>query len=848
MWHSDRQVSQRSGVPVRLGWAAIGSCLVVAGCGASPGAATTGSGEPVAQTKQALAGATDVSLQVLGKCLDVPGFNDTNGTDVQIYDCNGGTNQQWELWADGTVRPTFNTNKCLDLPGWETADGTPIQIYDCHGSSNQQWTLSSTGILQGYGGKCVDDPGFSTSNGTNLQYYDCNGGFSQVFTLAPPAGGPSQFWNLKAEEDNLGADEEMCLGIAGGVLGNGYPFDRPIIVWDCNGSPDQMWTRTFQSDRSGQSGVVDLVDSSLGLFEGESYYPVCLWNEDFGVKPSDGLAMTSEYCPDQGPYHGGFVFQYVQNDALGYPCYRLQDPQSGLYVGVANAQANPVQNGMPVIFWDRTPSDDQVWCDHSANTGFFTVTPDFVITNVIYAPPGKSSSMQYQSTTTVGSALTSTKSFQNSTDVTASVSVGPMAMSSLAGDSASVTVNHTFGDSDSKEVDLTTNWAQGNKKPGETNGIDHDWDEIWFVIHPIMNVSFTPGTAGAPDETNWKFSQGDGETTAVTGFAYAGELNGDIALSAQNQQLFSAFNITPDMYPGLLQADAFFHGISPTPGMDTDRFDYINEFPYQPPPSPLGPGQMASTQPYSVTQSTTTSDTMTSSYSDSVGVTVSGGFNVGVFRAQFTASNKWTWTHSSSNKESTGTGSMDTLTVGQPDFGYNGPGLLHVYEDRVFKTYAFTLDYAGAIPSTDDNSTFCEVGGVGMHCCPLGDAMVGVRLDQNVFKCAELQDASGPIVADNSTYRDVSLPNADGTSTTYNMHTCPFGYVMVGLHADLNILACQQIPPNALNDAITGERVDTGTQDDYPMHTCESAPRAYAMSGFDAANNLLTCATNPGLK
>ncbi len=844
MWHSDRQVSQRS--PARLGWAAIGQCLVVAGCGASPDAASTSSGEHVAQAKQALAGATDVSLQVLGKCLDVPAFNDTNGTDVQIYDCNGGTNQQWEFWSDGTVRPTFNTNKCLDLPGWETADGTPIQIYDCHGGTNQQWTLSSGGILQGYGGKCVDDPGFSTSNGTDLQYYDCNGGFNQVFTLAPPAGGPSTFLNLKAEEDNVGADQEMCLGIAGGVLGTGYPFDRPIIVWDCNGSPDQMWTRTFQSDRSGQSGVVDLVDSSLGLFEGEPDYPVCLWNEDFGVKPSDGLGLTTEYCPDQGPYQGGFVFKYVQNDAFGFPCFTLQEPQSGLYLGVANAQANPVQNGMSVIFWDRTPSDDQVWCDHSTNPGYFTAIPDFVITNVIYAPPGKSSVMQYSATTSVGSALTSTKSFQSSTDVTATASVGTMMSPGMG--SASLSYDHTFGDSDASEVDQTTTWSQGNKKPGETNGIDHDWDEIWFVVHPQLNVSFTPGFAGAPDATSWQFAQGDGETTAVTGFAYAGELNGDIPLSAQNQQLFSAFNITPDMYPSLLQADAFFQGIAPTPGMNTDRFDYINEFPYQPPPAPLGPGQMASTQPYTVTQSTSDSDTMTSSYSNSVGVSISGGVNDGLFKASLTVSNKWTWTHSSSTKESTGTGSMDALTVGQPDFGYNGPGLLHVYEDRVFKTYAFTLDYAGAIPFTDDGGYQCDVGGVGMHCCPPGNAMVGIRPDQNVFKCAQLQDASGPIVADFSTYRNVNLPNPDGTSTTYNMHTCPLGYVMVGLREDQNVLACQQIPPNAISDAITGEVVDTDTEDDYPMHACESTPRNYAMSGFDGANNLLTCATNPGLK
>ncbi len=855
MWHTNRQVAQCSRVPVRLGWMAFGSCLVVAGCGASPDAATTSGGEQVTQTRQAVAVATNVALQVLGKCVDVPGFNDTNGTDVQIYDCNGGTNQQWQFWSDGTVRPTFNTNKCLDLPGWQTANGTSIQIYDCHGSTNQKWTLSSAGILKGFGGKCVDDPGFSTTNGTNLQYYNCNGGFNQVFTLAPAAGGPSQFWNLKAEEENTGNDAMMCMGISGGVLGSGYPFDRNIIVWDCNNSPDQMWTRTFQSDRSGQSGVVDLVNSSLGLFEGEPDYPVCLWDEDIGIKlnPADaGLEMTTEYCPDQGPYQGGFVFKYVQTDGYGYPCYTIQAQQSGLYLGVANAQNNNVQNGMDVILWPQTPSDDQIWCDHSANTETFTLTPDFVVTNVVYAPPGKSSNMQYSNTTTVGSALTTSKSFQNSTDVSVSSSVGSMMTEFMA--SATFSYNHTFGDSETNEVDLTTTWTQGLKVNGEVNGINHDWDEIWFVVHPILNMTFTPAiVAGAPNSTSWQFGQGDGQTTDIPGFAYAGELNGDIPMNPQNQNLFAVANITPDKYAGILQADPFFQGVAPVPGMNTDRFDYITDVPYDPPLQPLMQGQMPSTQTYSVSQSTTTSDTTTSSYSNTVGFTISvnGGGTFGdaiPFRESLSGGSKWTWTHSTSKKDSSGSGSVDSLVVGQPDYGYSGPGNLHVFEDRIFKTYVFTLDYPGATPFTNDNGYQCEVGGVWMHCCPPGNAMVGVRLDQNVFKCAPLQDPSGPIVADSSTYRYVNKPNQDGTSTAYYMRACPLGSVMVGLQETMNVLACQKIPPNAISDAITGELVDTGTEDNYPMHVCESAPHAYAMSGIDPANNLLSCATNPGLK
>jgi len=836
MWHSNRQVSRRSGAAICLGWIAIGSGLAVAGCGGSTEATTTSDGDRVARTSEAVTGGSNQSLYVLGKCLDVPGFNDTNGTNVQIYDCNAGTNQQWQMWADGTVHPTFNTSKCLDLPGWDTENGTPIQIYDCTGGANQVWQLRSDGTLRGYGGKCVDDPGFSKSNGTNLQYYDCNGGTSQKFALAPPITASHVFWNLKAEEENTGADQAMCLGVSGGASATGELAEGTgLKVWNCNDALDQMWQNNIGAN-------VPLENVATGLYSTGS--PLCAWDLS-DSSHNTGNVMEIGDCTSSNARQQ-FTYQYIESDKFGYPCYLIQSAATGKYIGVANAQANPVQNGMDVKTWDRTPSDDQIWCDHSVTTDFFTMIPDFVISNVVYAPPGKSSSMQYQSTTTVGSTLSSTKSFQFSTDVTASASYGNMMSFGMAG--VSVTANHTFGDSDTSQVDLTTTWNQGKKKPGETNGIDHDWDEIWFVVHPVMNMSFTPGVGGAPNATNWQFGQGDGQTTDITGFAYAGELSGSIPMSAQNQQLFAAFNITPDMYPRILQADAFFQGIAPIPGVDTDRFDYIDEFPYQPPPSPLGPGQMPTTQPYSVTQSSTTSETKTSSYSTSVGFTITDSVNVGLFKASLSLSDKWTWSHSSSDKESSGTGSMDTLTVGQPDFGYSGPGFLHVYEDRIFKTYAFTLDYSGVVQSTNDSSYQCQAGGVWMHCCPPGNAMVGVRLDQNTFKCAPLQDPSGPIVADSSTYRDVSSVNADGSTTTYNMHTCPFGSVMVGLHADLNLLACQQIPANAISDAITGERADTGTEDSYPMHVCESTVHAYAMSGLDAANNILSCATNPGLK
>ena len=64
--------------------------------------------------------------------------------------------------APGTFKITFaaNPNKCLDHP-LSTADGTVMQVWDCNGGTNQNWTFSNAqngGIVvkNQYSGKCLD--------------------------------------------------------------------------------------------------------------------------------------------------------------------------------------------------------------------------------------------------------------------------------------------------------------------------------------------------------------------------------------------------------------------------------------------------------------------------------------------------------------------------------------------------------------------------------------------------------------------------------------------------------------------------------------------------------------------
>jgi glucosylceramidase len=73
-----------------------------------------------------------------GKCVDVAGAASANGTQVQLYGCNGTPAQTWTAGSDGTLR---SLGKCLDAAGPSSADGTRLQIWDCFAGENQRWVL-----------------------------------------------------------------------------------------------------------------------------------------------------------------------------------------------------------------------------------------------------------------------------------------------------------------------------------------------------------------------------------------------------------------------------------------------------------------------------------------------------------------------------------------------------------------------------------------------------------------------------------------------------------------------------------------------------------------------------------
>ncbi|MEU4222164.1 lectin [Actinoplanes sp. NPDC026623] len=113
-----------------------------------------------------------------GRCLDVPGASTTNGTAVDVWACNGGTNQAWTHTAAGELR--VYGDRCLEAYQQGTADGTKAAIYACNGGANQKWQLNANGIITGdQSGKCLDVSGGGTGDGAAVILWTCNGGANQ---------------------------------------------------------------------------------------------------------------------------------------------------------------------------------------------------------------------------------------------------------------------------------------------------------------------------------------------------------------------------------------------------------------------------------------------------------------------------------------------------------------------------------------------------------------------------------------------------------------------------------------------------------------------------------------------
>jgi hypothetical protein len=116
-----------------------------------------------------------------GRCLTPPA---SDGATTYIHDCAG------QLWSTTSSKQITINGKCLDASGGGVANGTVVTVWTCNGGSNQAWNVNANGTVTGVGsGRCLDVFGQPTANGTKVELWDCNGGSNQAWQLVNSGGG-----------------------------------------------------------------------------------------------------------------------------------------------------------------------------------------------------------------------------------------------------------------------------------------------------------------------------------------------------------------------------------------------------------------------------------------------------------------------------------------------------------------------------------------------------------------------------------------------------------------------------------------------------------------------------------
>jgi glucosylceramidase len=86
-----------------------------------------------------------VELAGTSSCLDMKTGGTANGTQVQLYSCNGNVDQEWKPLSGGELEAVHattarGTTVVLDVPSGH-GNGTKFQIWQMNGGAPQFWAI-----------------------------------------------------------------------------------------------------------------------------------------------------------------------------------------------------------------------------------------------------------------------------------------------------------------------------------------------------------------------------------------------------------------------------------------------------------------------------------------------------------------------------------------------------------------------------------------------------------------------------------------------------------------------------------------------------------------------------------
>lgn len=342
-----------------------------------------------------------------------------------------------------------------------------------------------------------------------------------------------------------------------------------------------------------------------------------------------------------------------------------------------------------------------------------TATLKYSVLTVVYAPPGtkgatSSSSVSYGSQSTTGTTTTNSRSFKQDYSVTASVTGGFGCTGDKCtwgvGGGVSYEYSKNKTHSDAMDVKKSTSSTLAVNGPS-TDGIDHQFDQIWLMLRPTVKVSI------ADEAIQWTFDNATDQAHNIPQYLYVRWLKDPSLLQQEapgTLRDLQAAGITPEDLADILKSDPLAACAGPTtlpvrslrararaplplscvpPAPAEPRFVSLRTtLPYQPPPQ----GQTVPVQTYGIDASTLDTHSDTTESSHKLGVTAEGSLSfLTVWKTSLETKDSWTWTDTNTTATSEGATQKMSLTMGGPAFGYTGPTNMAIYFDTLYQTFVF---------------------------------------------------------------------------------------------------------------------------------------------------------------
>ncbi|WP_399896182.1 ricin-type beta-trefoil lectin domain protein [Streptomyces sp. BBFR51] len=84
---------------------------------------------------------SDGTMRALGMCVELAGGSTDDGADLRMASCDGRQAQRFTLNARHDLVSGL-ANKCADVRDEQTSNGTRLQLWNCNGHDNQKWSTS----------------------------------------------------------------------------------------------------------------------------------------------------------------------------------------------------------------------------------------------------------------------------------------------------------------------------------------------------------------------------------------------------------------------------------------------------------------------------------------------------------------------------------------------------------------------------------------------------------------------------------------------------------------------------------------------------------------------------------